>query len=215
MGRSSSGDADNNPTKNDRERWNKKYREAPAGTWKVPDPFLPWAFSKYISPMFPHCGSALDFAGGAGRHAIWLAEQGWEVTLIDISDAGVELARQSPAQVATRVHFVVDDLTEFKASQTRFDLVMVFFYLDRSILSEIVKSLRPGGLLIYKTNAVTPAPQMGQSANPTYLLKAGELLQLLKPVAGMRVLHHREDTSQKPTAELVAQKEMEAGGEGC
>lgn len=217
MGRSSSGGTDNNAAKSDpancdRERWNKKYREASAATWKVPDPFLPWAFSQYISPMFPRGGRALDFAGGAGRHAIWLAEQGWEVTLIDVSDAGVEFARQSAGLVATRVHFVVDDLTEFKASQTRFDLAMVFFYLDRSILSEIVKSLRPGGLLIYKTNTVTPAPQMGQSANPAYLLEAGELLQLLKPGAGMRILHHREDTSQRATAELVAQKEMEAGG---
>jgi tellurite methyltransferase len=210
---SSGATDDNRPVNSDRDRWNKKYREASAATWRVPDPFLPWAFSQYILPMFPHGGSALDFAGGAGRHGIWLAEQGWEVTLIDISDAGVDLARQSTGLVATRVHFVVDDLTEFKASQTRFDLAMVFFYLDRRIFSEMVKSLRPGGLLIYKTNRVMPTPEMGESANPAYLLKAGELLQLLKPGAGMRVLHHREDDSQKPTAQLVAQKEMEAGGE--
>jgi SAM-dependent methyltransferase len=207
MGRSSSGGTDNNPAKSDRERWNKKYGEASAGAWRVPDPFLLWAFSQYILPTFPHGGSALDFAGGAGRHAIWLAEQGWEVTLIDISDAGVEFARQSAGLVASRVHFVVDDLTEFKASQTRFDLAMVFFYLDRNIFPEIVKSLRPGGLLIYKTNRATAAPRMGESANPAYLLRAGELLQLLKPGAGMRILHHREDASQKPTAELIAQKE--------
>jgi tellurite methyltransferase len=212
MSRSSSGATDNKPVNSDRERWNKKYGEASAATWKVPDPFLPWAFSQYILPMFPHGGSALDLAGGAGRHAVWLAAQGWEVTLIDISDAGVDLARQSAGLVASRVHFVVDDLTQFKASQTRFDIAMVFFYLDRNIFSEIVKSLRPGGLLLYKTNRVTAAPQMGESANPAYLLEAGELLQLLKPGEGMRILHHREDTSQRATAELVAQKEMEAGG---
>jgi SAM-dependent methyltransferase len=215
MSRSSSGATDNKPVNSDRERWNKKYGEASAATWKVPDPFLPWAFSQYILPMFPHGGSALDLAGGAGRHAVWLAAQGWEVTLIDISDAGVDLARQSAGLVVSRVHFVVDDLTQFKASQTRFDIAMVFFYLDRNIFSEIVKSLRPGGLLIYKTNRVTAAPRMGESANPAYLLKAGELVQLLKPGAGMRVLHHREDASRKATAELIAQKEMEAGGGSC
>jgi tellurite methyltransferase len=207
MDRASSGATNNKPVNSDRDRWNKKYREASAGAWRVPDPFLPWAFSQYILPMFPRGGSALDFAGGAGRHGIWLAEQGWEVTLIDISDAGVDLARQSTGLVATRVHFVVDDLTQFKASQTQFDLAMVFFYLDRRIVSEIVKSLRPGGLLIYKTNRVTDAGRMGESANPAYLLEAGELLQLLKPGAGMRVLHHREDASGKATAELIAQKE--------
>jgi tellurite methyltransferase len=209
MDRASSGATNNKPVNSDRERWNKKYREASAGAWRVPDPFLPWAFSQYILPMFPHGGSALDLAGGAGRHGIWLAEQGWEVTLIDISDAGVELARQSAGLVASRVHFVVDDLTEFEASQTRFDLAMVFFYLDRRIFSEIVRSLRPGGLLIYKTNIVKPAQRKDESANPAYLLRAGELLQL---GAGMRILHHREDDSQKPMAELVAQKEMEGWG---
>jgi tellurite methyltransferase len=194
------------PVKNDRERWNKKYREASAGAWKAPDPFLLWAFSQYILPLFPRGGSALDFAGGAGRHAIWLAEQGWEVTLIDISDAGVDLARQSAGLVATRVHFVVDDLTEFKASQTQFDMALVFFYLDRNIFLEILNSVRPGGLLIYKTNRVTAVPRMGESANPAYLLQTGELLQLLKSGPGVRVLHHREDASERATAELIAQK---------
>src|SRR6202166_2944131 len=210
MAPASSGNIDQKPANSDRDRWNKKYREASAATWRVPDPFLPWAFSQYILPMFPHGGSAVDFAGGAGRHAVWLAKQGWEVTLIDISDIGVDLARQSAGLVASNVHFVVDDLTQFKASQTQFDLAMVFFYLDRDIFSQIVKSIKPGGLLIYKTNAVTPDRRMDEGRNPAYLLKAGELLQLLPPWADMRVLHYHEDTSEKATAELVARKEIEA-----
>src|SRR5450755_991540 len=134
---SSSGD--------ERERWNRKYGEAP-GAWMVSDSFLPWAFSEYILPLFPRAGSALDLAGGAGRHAIWLAKQGWEVTLIDISETGVEQARQNAGPLASHVRFVVDDLTHFKASQTqletrfdetrfdetrfdqtKFDVIMAFF----------------------------------------------------------------------------------------
>lgn len=110
----------------EREHWNQKYREAPEA-WREPDTFLPRAFSEYIRPLFPLGGSALDLAGGAGRHAIWLARQGWEVTLIDISDTGIEQARQNAGALASQIHFVVDDLTGFAASQTQFDVVMAFF----------------------------------------------------------------------------------------
>ena len=86
----------------------------------MPDDFLLKAFSEYIQPAFPQGGCALDFAGGAGRNAIWLAKQGWEVTLIDISETGVEQARQAAGPLASHIQFVVDDLTEYKASQTQY-----------------------------------------------------------------------------------------------
>jgi tellurite methyltransferase len=183
-----------------RNRWNQKYREAP-NAWRTPDPFLLRAFSEYILPLFPHEGSALDLAGGAGRHAIWLARQNWEVTLIDISEAGVELAKQNAGLFASRIRFLTDDLTHYKASQTRFDVVMVFFYLERNIFPEIVKALRPGGLLIYKTNTLAPGKLTSGPKNPAYLLKPGELLQL---ATELRVLHYQEEMGDKATAELVA-----------
>ena len=194
---------------NERERWNQKYREAP-DAWRTPDPFLPWAFSEYILPLFPRGGSALDFAGGAGRHAIWLAKQGWEVTLIDISEAGVEQARRNAGPLAPRIHFVVDDLTRFEASQTEFkpgfEVVMAFFYLEREIFSEIVKALRPGGLLLHKTHTVAQSQLAGGPKNPAHLLQPGELLQL---AGGLRVLHYKEEeVAEKAMAELVARKEI-------
>jgi hypothetical protein len=56
-------------------------------------------------------------------------------------------SRQNAGPVASRNHFVVDDLTHFEASQTQYEVVMAFYYLERKIFSEIVKSLLPGGLL--------------------------------------------------------------------
>jgi SAM-dependent methyltransferase len=192
----------------ERRRWNRKYREAPEA-WLVPDPFLERAFSQYILPLFPHGGRALDLAGGAGRHAIWLAKQGWKVTLIDISETGVEQARQNAGPLASHIHFVVDDLTRCKASQTRFevkfDVVMAFFYLDRKIFSEMVKALRHGGLLIYKTHTAAQSKLASGPRNPAHLLESGELLCMAE---GLRVLHYREEVAKKATAELVARKEI-------
>jgi SAM-dependent methyltransferase len=192
----------------ERERWNQKYREAP-GAWLIPDPFLPRAFSEYILPLFPHGGNALDLAGGAGRHAIWLAQQDWKVTLIDISETGVEQARQSAGPLASHIQFVVDDLTCFKAAQTefeaRFEVVMAFFYLERKIFSEMVKAVRPGGLLVYKTLTLEQAKLADGPKNPAHLLQPGELLQLAD---GLRILHYQEEVAEKATAELVARKEI-------
>jgi tellurite methyltransferase len=202
----------------ERERWNQKYREKSAARMKagtpgktVPDPFMVWAFSEYIAPLFPHGGSALDLAGGAGRHAIWLAQQGWEVTLIDISETGVDEARKNAGPLASHIRFVVDDLTQFEGAQTQFgapseaafDVVMAFFYLQRNIFPEIVKAMRPGGLLIYKTYTLAQAELASGPKNPAHLLAPGELLQLARE---LRVLHYREEVAENATAELVARK---------
>ena len=185
-----------------RERWNRKYRESP-DSWREPDPFLLRAFSEYIRPLFPLGGHALDLAGGAGRHAIWLAKQGWKVALIDIANAGIELARENAGSLASLVDFVEDDLSRFQAPQAQFDLVLAFFYLERRSFPEIVKAVRPGGLLIYKTLTRGQLELAGGPKDPAYLLEEGELPRL---AAGLQVLFYREQIADKATAELVARK---------
>jgi tellurite methyltransferase len=189
-------------SRNEREHWNQKYRESP-GSWLEPDPFLLRAFSDYIRPLSPAAGHALDLAGGAGRNAIWLAKQGWEVTLIDITETGVEQARAHAGALTSRIQFVIDDLTDFRASQVQFDVVMAFYYLDRKIFPEIVKTVRPGGLLIYKTLTRAQLELPGGPKDPAHLLEEGELLRLAH---GLEVLHYRERIAEKATAEMVARK---------
>ncbi len=192
-----------NSDEDQRERWNEKYRTSPE-SWIDPDEFLPWAFGKFIHPAFPNGGHALDFAGGAGRHALWLAQQGWDVTLIDISEAGVELARQKAGPLAPHIHLVVDDLTHFRTSQNQFDLVMAFYYLDRAVFPELLRALRPGGLLLYKTYTLAQLKLGRGPSDASRLLEPGELSRL---AADSCILWERETVSEKATAEIVARKE--------
>ena len=132
---------------------------------------------------------------------------------MDISETGVDEARQNAGPLASHIHFVVDDLTHFKAAQTQFgapsepafDVVMAFFYLQRNIFPEIVKAMRPGGVLIYKTYTAEQAKLAAGPKNPAHLLEPGELLHLAR---GLRVLHSREVAAESATAELVARKEI-------
>lgn len=190
------------PRFNEREHWNQKYREG-LHTLAEPDPFLVEAFSEFVHPTFPGGGSALDLAGGTGRHSLYLAERGWRVTLTDISEVAIEKARLNAGALTSQIHFVVDDLTQFRASQTQFDLVMVFFYLERAIFPEIVKTVRPGGLLVYKTYTTKQLALEGGPKASEHLLQPGELLRL---VDGMQVLDYEEKVAARATAEVVAKK---------
>ena len=72
-------------------RWNQRYSESPQ-SWVEPDTFLTAAYKEWLAATAP--GPALDVAGGAGRNAVWLAERGWRVKLIDISDVALKMARE-------------------------------------------------------------------------------------------------------------------------
>jgi tellurite methyltransferase len=81
--------------------------------------------------------------------------------------------------------------------------VIVFFYLERKIFPEIIKAIRPGGLLVYKTLTMEQLKLASGPKDPAHLLEENELLRL---ASGLEVLHYREEIAKKATAELVARK---------
>jgi SAM-dependent methyltransferase len=51
-----------------------------------------------LEPNLPDTGHVLDVGGGAGRYAVWLAEQGYDVTLVDPSEGQRAIAREKIAE---------------------------------------------------------------------------------------------------------------------
>jgi len=135
--------------------WNQKYREG-SHTSLDPDPLLVSAHREFLSQTVP--AVALDVAGGVGRHAIWLAERRWRVKLLDISEVAIELARKNArkalgAEAESLITAEVRDLNSAPgfgqdASQEEYDLVLVFFYLQRELFPALISALKPGGVLI-------------------------------------------------------------------
>ena len=185
--------------------WNQKYSEAP-GKWLEPDPFPAEAYDQFLAGRQP--GRALDLAGGAGRHAIWLARRGWDVKVIDVSDVALEFAQQnfsaSSANNGGRLTCELSDLHSVQDfGKDHFDLVMVFFYLQRSLFPALVRAIKPGGFLIYKTFTVEQLQFKKGPSDPAFLLQSNELPRLIPP---MQVLLYREQVLEKAVAELVACK---------
>jgi len=186
--------------------WNQKYSEGSHAS-REPDPLLVSAYSEFIGGSTP--GSALDVAGGAGRHALWLAERGWKVTLVDVSEVGINLARKNLAKPPDKpplsnVDFKVLDLEKVRdLGPEKYDLILVFFYLQRELFPALISALKPGGFLIYKTYTIDQQRFPSGPSHPMHLLQPNELLQAF---ASLRILYYHETLREKGVAELLARK---------
>jgi tellurite methyltransferase len=185
----------------ERTAWNARYREGSHSSLN-PDPFLLQSYDEFIAPLFPKAGTALDLAGGIGRHAIWLAQHGWQVTLADISEIAIAKARENAGASAANINFEIRDLDTFRASK-KYDLILVFYYLQRGLFPQLAKALNHGGLLIYKTYTQSQAKFAGGPSHPMHLLEESELLHAF---SGLTVLHYHETVRDRGVAEFLGAK---------
>jgi tellurite methyltransferase len=134
-------------TASDRERWNAKFL-AGEGQSLDPDPFV----IEVCAGLAP--GRALDLAGGAGRHALWLAQRGWSATLADVADEGLAIAgkRAEGAGLTLKLRREPSEETlAWAAANGPFDLIVVVWCLLREQFPALPSALAPGGTLLYKT----------------------------------------------------------------
>src|SRR3954462_2700481 len=131
--------------------WNKKYSERSHSSLE-PDPFLLSSYDEFLAAR--SSGTALDVAGGVGRHSIWLAQCGWRVKLLDISEVGIKQAEANAKSTGTAVSISLEvrDLNVMHdLGREQYDLVLVFFFLQRELFPAVAAALKPGGHLLYKT----------------------------------------------------------------
>ena len=130
-----------------REHWDRKY----AGTEQLWAATPNRSFAAEAVGLPP--GRALDLACGEGRHAIWLAERGWQVTAVDFSGVAIARGRARAEQRQVEVDFVCSDLLDFEPEPGSFDLVLVLFLQlpaneRRLVLSRAAAALSPGGTFL-------------------------------------------------------------------
>ncbi|WP_411114560.1 class I SAM-dependent methyltransferase [Streptomyces sp. 029-5] len=136
------------PSEDAEQFWERHYRTRRAWDARV-NPLL----AETAAPLRP--GTALDLGCGAGGDTIWLAQQGWYVTAVDISATALERirGRADDLGVADRVATEQHDLARsFPAGE--FDLVSAQYFhtpfplLRGQVLRRAARALRPGGLLL-------------------------------------------------------------------
>lgn len=94
-------------------------------------------------------GKALDIAMGQGRNVLGLAALGWKVTGLDISEAGIKIAKEAAAKKKLTFEAVVQDMDKYDFGKDKWDLVTLIYAGDDSKLIERIKpSIKKGGLFV-------------------------------------------------------------------
>ena len=152
--------------------------------------------------LFP-VGRVLDIAMGEGRNSVYMAKKGFDVTGVDISEVAVRKARRLAKE--NKVHFkaVVADLTKYQIAPESYNVIMVFYYLQRSLNPAIIRGLKPGGVLIYE-NYTKGQTKYDKAENADYLLNKDELRTMFK---GLETVKYQElDSGKEVFATLIARK---------
>jgi tellurite methyltransferase len=191
-----------------REKWNQRYGEASA-TPLPPTPAEWLVEHRALLDALPSGGRALDLACGDGRNARYLAELGFAVDAIDVSD--VMIGRLGDAAVALRLDIrprVADLEREPVLPRGDYSVVMNFNYLQRNLFGPLTQALRPGGLLFFETFARPHIDELGHDFPAEFVLADNELLVAFP---GLHVHHYFEGVvarSGRPrgVASLVAER---------
>lgn len=114
-----------------------------------------------LNVLAPTMGSndALCYADGEGRNSVYVAEQGWRTTAVDLTRTGIAKGQQLAEMQGVHVTGIVADLAEWDLGVDRWDLIVsIFAHLPpdvrRDLHRRVVIALRPGATFILE--AYTP-----------------------------------------------------------
>ena len=180
-----------NPPQDTKERWNTIYSK--------PKPTYPTEPNKFLTAVVRgrKTGKALDVGMGSGRNSLFLAQQGWDVTGVDISDEGIRVAKQQAAKLGVKLHAVLQSADEFDFGKEQWDLI-VGMYVHNTYTRNAVRireGLKPGGIVVvegfHREHWKPDAPGWKVSYQANELLKAFE---------GLRILRYEETTAPSDCA---------------
>jgi tellurite methyltransferase len=123
-------------------------------------------------------GSALDLACGLGGNSLLLAKLGYQVQAMDISDVAISYLQEQALQQQLTIYPCLADLTEWGSLHLKkdsFDLVVITYYLDRSIFPFIPSIVKENGYFFMETFYRSQLSE-NQGVSNQYKLQSNELL---------------------------------------
>lgn len=151
---------------------------------KEPVDFLP-----LIIDQLPR-GRALVLAAGEGRNAVYLAQQGFDVTAVDVSSRGLLKCEALAAARGVAVRTVVADLDTFDLGSERWDLITNFYYHDPALYGPVMEALTPGGFFVLQNFALDQlTTNRFGPRNPAWLVAPNDLTRAF---AQWRIRHYED-----------------------
>lgn len=140
-------------------------------------------------------GRALDVATGTGRHALGMAESGFAVDAVDISEVALAMAARAAKERGLDVNWMCADLDDFRPTGG-YRLITVFRYRNPALWPVLAAALDEDGWVLVEHHLRTTAPVDGPP-NDDFRVAPGELLDAF---GTLRVLHYSErlETGDRP-----------------
>ncbi|MDC3091601.1 methyltransferase domain-containing protein [Rickettsiales bacterium] len=146
--------------------------------------------------------NALDLACGSGIHSIFLAKNGWKVSSVDIIEQSFKVSKNIK-------YFKIDlendqiDFTKKPPFDTFYDLIIVFKYLNITLLEKLPYFLNNNGVLICET-FMEGNEKFGRPNNPDFLLKKNQLKKL--SLDGLKIILFNQGEKNHSGKKSVMQK---------
>jgi tellurite methyltransferase len=150
-------------------------------------------------------GRALDIAMGEGRNAVFLAKKGFRVDGVDISEVALRKAKRLAQETQVQINAISADLNHYVVKPETYDLIININYLQRSLIPQIKKGLKKGGVVVFESYTVEQlANSKDQGLRRDFLLNVGELKEAFKD---FKILVYREINDGKDAiASVIARK---------
>jgi len=130
-------------------------------------------------------GRALDVGCGEGADVVWLAQQGWDVTGLDVSQVALDRAAMHSRQAGASVRWVHADLVQAQLPAGAFDLVSAQYPAllrtpgddaERALLAAVA----PGGTLLVVHHAdIDPEEAKARGFDPADYVGPADVAALL------------------------------------
>lgn len=173
--------------------WNERFSSDDFAYGTAPNTFLAEHFR-----AFPAAGELLSLGEGEGRNAVFLAEQGFQVTAVDLSSYGLKKAQALAADRGVSITAIEADLEAFDLGQARWDgICNIFCHLPPELrirlYARIRQALRPGG--VFLTEQYAKAQLQYQSGGPKDARMLLRLEELQEAFSGFEVRHAAWETT--------------------
>ena len=154
----------------------------------------PNEFLRTSLPTLPK-GAAMCLAEGEGRNAVFLAESGYQVSSVDLTQAGVDKTKRLAEERGVKVNAVVGDLADLDLGHERWNLIVSIFAhvppdVRRLLHRRVVDSLKPGGALLLE--AYTP-DQVGRGTGGPPIVELTMTLDSLREELSPLFFAHAEE----------------------
>ncbi len=128
--------------------WNERYSEPEYIFGTEPNDFLKEEFQRIAAG-----GRVLCLAEGEGRNAVFLAQNGYQVTGIDLSIVGLDKAQQLADDKGVTITTQVANLADYDFGDQQWDgIISIWAHMPTAVRqhvhAQIASALKPGGVCI-------------------------------------------------------------------